>query len=197
MNLDVTPKQLKQLAQQFIDELDDQLLATDERLAIYLVSRSKGSSQRAARMYALRTPPADRTSDQWWKGNEHFSKTMGDKYADEVKALLAERGVTMGPWDDYDPGSAKFKGDPDAVIKGHQGPRERLMRAQRLLAKHQQAIEDRPDVALAEDIIQEKFRAIAQEHPEVLTASAKEKAKIRRQIIKKHAYRPERAGVEV
>jgi hypothetical protein len=197
MNLDITPKQLKQLVNQFLAELDSELLASVERMTIYLVARHKGGSQRAARMYALRTPPADRTSDQWWKGNEHFSKTMGEKYAEEVKALLAKRGVTMGPWDDYNPGSAKFKGDPDAVIAGHQGPRERLMRAQRLLAQRQQAIEDRPDVALAEDIIQDKFRAIAQENPEVLKASAKEKAKIRRQIIKKHAYRPERAGVEV
>jgi hypothetical protein len=196
MNLDIDPDKLKLHAAKFIEELDDELLSDTERLTIYLVARDRGGTERAARMYAMRQPPADRTSDQWWKGNEHFSKRMGDKYAEEVKAILARQGVHMGPWDDYDPGSAKFKGDADAVIKGHQGPRERLMRAQRLLAQRQAAIESRPDKVLAEDIVRDKFEQIAREHPEVTKASAKEKAEIRRGIIKKHGYHPERAGVE-
>jgi len=196
-NLGVSQAELKRLARPFIAELDDEILETQRRLHIYLVARGNGSPPRAARMYALQRPPADRTSHQWWKGTQHFSQRMGEKYADEVKALLAKRGVQMGPWDDYDPGSAKFKGDPDAAILGHQGPRDRLLRAQRLLAERNAAIENRPEVALAEDLIQDRFDAIAAENPEVLKASAKENRKIRRQIIKKHAYRPERAGVEV
>lgn len=194
-DLNISQRELKRLAKQHLDELDDEILASDKRLTIYLVARSKGASDRAARMYALQSPPADRTSDQWWKGNRHFSQTMGEKYADDVKLLLAKRGVQMGPYDDYDPGSAKFKGDPDAVIRGHQSPREQLIRAQRLLARHQAAQEGRPQVALAESIIQDKFRELARENPEIVKSSAKDKAKIRRQIIKKHAYRPERAGI--
>lgn len=182
-----TANKFDALLNRFGHDLTDELLETAERVEIYLVARSRGSTHRGAEMYALRKPPGERTSDQWWAHNRHFSQIMGEQYAEEVRTLLARRGVQMGPWDDYDPGMAKFKGDPDAVISGHAGPRERIMRAQRLLADHYRRQDEAPPVRMAESLIKRKMRAIEKEHPEVKRAPARERAAIREKIIETHS----------
>jgi hypothetical protein len=50
--------------------------------------------------------------------------------------------------------------------------------------------DERPAVALAEDIIQEKIDAIAAEHPEVKRWGKKAKLKLRQEIVSKHAMDP-------
>ena len=188
--LDNPANQMIAFMDKYGDEAPEAVLDTWKAFEIYAMAREGGATPRAAEMYAMQSPPGANTDDNWWRGNQHFSKRMGEEYAQRLRTKMALQGVEMSPWDDYDPGSAKYFGDPDALISGHGSPRERLARAQRLMLMDKARKEAAPRIDLAEDIIKQKFYDRAKENPELLKAPRSEKLKIRKEIIEKHAYKP-------
>lgn len=158
--------------------------------SIYDAAIANGCSPKFAEALACRRIAAGlSTDDQWWRGNQHFSQIMGEKYANDVRRRLAAQGVRMGSRDDYVPQLARYRGDPNALISGH-GARSQLRKAAARMSDWQRRQDERPAVALAEDIIQEKIDAIAAEHPEVKRWGRKAKQKLRQEIVSKHAMNP-------
>ena len=179
----------RKLLDRFGDECVGQIMASRQRLVIYLMSRQAGTSPRMALMFACQQAPEGRTSDQWWASNKPFWQEYDAKLTKKVADNCAKAGRQLGRNDDYIPWLAKFPGDPDAVISGHGSPREQIKRAHAKLLEHQEQQASRPAVPLREDYIQEKFDGLCEEHPELRRAPPKEKRKIRNQIIRKHAFR--------
>jgi len=190
----IPEKRFDALLSRFGHELTHPVMVTKQRATIYLLARENGTSPRMALMLAVQQAPEERTADQWHRGNKHFSKELGEKHADRIRKLVARHGVTMGPHDDYLPWMAKYPGDPDAVVSGHQGPREQIQRAAAKLADHERRKAEQPRVALREDLVQEELEKVYEAHPDMRRASQKEKQRLRREIIQKHAFRPEEAG---
>ena len=187
----ITTGQFDDAYDKFGDELTFEILCSRKRTEIYLLARERGTKPKMALMFACQQAPEARTDDQWHAGNKPFWQEHDARMTKNIQTACARNGVTLGRNDDYIPWLAKFPGDPDAVISGHGSPRERIKRAQRLLEQHQQRQAKRPSVPLREDIVQDKFEDLCEEHPELRRAPPKEKRKIRNQIIRKHAFRGE------
>jgi len=163
---------------------------SEEQRRILEQALANGCSERMAEMLASRKAPSCNTDSTWWGGNTHFSKEHGEQYADRTKKLVEANGGTMGPRDDYVPWMAKYPGDPDAVVSGQSGPREKIQDGLTRQANAQIQRAQQPRVPLAEKLVDEKLDAIARDNPEVKQLPPKEKTELREQIIEKHAYNP-------
>jgi hypothetical protein len=179
------------LLELFGHELTGPLMMSRHRATIYLLSREQGTCRKMATMFACQQAPEPRTGKQWFAGNKPFWQQYDEKMTNNVAKACERNGVKLGRNDDYIPWLAKYPGDPDAIVSGHGSPRERIKRANRLLQLHQERQASRPRNPMREDLIEEKFDQLYEEHPELRRAPPKEKRKIRNQIIRKHAFRGE------
>ena len=184
-------KTFDRLIDLFGHELTGPLMLSRQRATIYLLSRDKGTCPKMALMFACQQAPEARTDDQWWGKNKPFWQQYDEKMTNTVAKACERNGHKLGRNDDYIPWLAKYPGDPDAIISGHGSPRERIKRANQLLLEHQERQVNRPKTPMREDLIEEKFDQLYEEHPELRRAPPKEKRKIRNQIIRKHAFRGE------
>ncbi len=154
---------------------------------IYDAAIKNGCTPRMAEMLAARKGPGLNTDTSWWAGNTHFSEEHGDEYAERTRKLVERHGGHMGPHDDYIPWLARFPGDPNAVISGMDA-KSGIARA---AETHQAEIvrrKTKPAPPLAPDLVEEKVSQVAPDHDKL---PAKEKQKLKQEIIEKHAYKPE------
>src|SRR3990167_2201963 len=62
------------------------------RGAYYVFLRRRGQDHKTAEMYATQRCARGMTDDVFWGGRKHFSEVYGERYAGEVKSLLATQG---------------------------------------------------------------------------------------------------------
>ena len=189
--IELDKKTFDRLINLFGHELTGPLMLSKERATIYMLSRDQGTSPKMALMFACQQAPEARTGKQWFAGNKPFWQQYDEKMTKNVAKACARNGHPLGRNDDYIPYLAKYAGDPDAHISSNGSPREQIKRAQQKLLEHQERQASRPRTPMREDLIEEKFDQLYEEHPELRRAPPKEKRKIRNQIIRKHAFRGE------
>ena len=96
-----------------------------EAVKIYRSAVRKGTAPRLAEMLALRTVPAARTTDDYFKGRHNLVQQFGEAGARRVAEGLAKNGYNVKPGDVYNPTLASKPFDPDAVESPTRGGRDR------------------------------------------------------------------------
>jgi len=128
-DLVVIPPSREELVEEFPEAGSDSDFAMDQytrtqpltRYALYVISRREGNDHKFASMASCQRTPKGVTDDLFWNGRAHFSQMYGDDYANDIRRILKNQGVTLGAHEDYCPELARFRGDKEAVISRSQG----------------------------------------------------------------------------
>lgn len=103
-------------------------LAGPEVVKHYKKCLKKGCSESLAAMFALRQAPRGMTDDVFLAGRGTLDNQIRDKRAlEKVVSEAKRRGYKPKPTDYYDPGVARFPGDPEAFFN-HGSGRGKLKR---------------------------------------------------------------------
>ena len=166
------------------------------RMALYLISRRKGSSHTFAAACACQSFPSAMTEDVFWGGRKHFAEVYGDAYHSEVKSLLAQQGHSLSAHDEYMPELAQYKGDPRAVVSRSQGRSyiKKLCESQGLACEGGVTVKGRaptsdplaPEncVDMAPDLVAENFERFSEDNPD--EARKIPKKEIKAAMVEKH-----------
>mgnify|MGYP001610868419 CR=1 FL=1 len=103
---------------------DDLTLASDgsTRLAFYMRLRYEGKDHRMADMLASQRPPGCVTDDTFFGGIPRLAEQIGDdKQLQKYVNAARKHGYNPSPNDMYQPGLARFPGDPEAFINRSRG----------------------------------------------------------------------------
>lgn len=160
---------------------------------LYVRMRREGQDDRWAAMLALQQFPGIQTTDTFWAGNKPWHEVYGEKYANEVKAILARRGVNLRPGDTYYPQLAKSKGDPEAVIP-FDGARSYIRKlcekrgwacegAVNLEARQPDSDPHEQAVPLAEDLVRSNAKRMVEKNPDLARLSRRE---LRQRVLAQH-----------
>jgi hypothetical protein len=124
------PPNAKEVVEEFSDAagcslLDDEhALATDgsTRLALYVRLRREGKDHRWADMLASQRAPRGCTDDTFFSGLPRLAEQFdSDRAMNRCISESKKRGYTPGANDVYQPGLARFPGDPEAFVNRTRG----------------------------------------------------------------------------
>jgi hypothetical protein len=165
------------------------------RLALYMISRTKGNSHRFAVACAMQRFPGTRTEDVYWGGRKHFAEVYGDAYFNQTKQGLAKQGVNLTAHDEYFPELARFPADPQAVVTRSQGRSYIQQLCERrgwgcegpanvkTREPERDELADEHCVPIAEDIVRSRARKMVKANPELKKKSRQE---LRSMVFEKH-----------
>lgn len=174
------------------------------RGALYLRLRREGQSHRFAEMIAFQAGPSLRTDVSLFKGvgtvgtqfNEDHPR--GKKLLDFYVGQAKKHGHTPQITDMYQPGLARFPGDPEAWVpaSGGRGYIKRLCEKRGWGCEGMVDVKARePDgdpwavkKSLAEDIVTDKMSQAIEKNPNLAKGDRRE---LRRQVLRRYGARPD------
>jgi hypothetical protein len=160
--------------------------------ARYLTLLRNGNSPQFAEMLALRQAPASKTDREFLAGRGMLADQIGCPHQlNDIVGAAQAHGYTPGANDVYDPGLARFMGDPEAFIppQDARGHVKRVCEARGWAAhgmvevKHRQPEKEPENCRLAPDLIEERMRHMIADNPDL---ARKDKAELAAEIVEKH-----------
>ena len=163
------------------------------RRALYMRLRRTGQTHRFAEMVACQAGPGLMTDSVFFAGLPKLQDQFAnDTQREKVLATAQRHGYTPNPNDVYEPGLARFQGDPEAFVPptGGRGYIRRLCERRgwgcngAVEVQHSEPIRDpmEQSIPLAESIVKRRMREAIQKDP----SSGRNKKKLRESIIAKH-----------
>lgn len=160
-----------------------------------------GCSPKFAEMLALRTAPRGMTDDVFLAGRGTLNSQIRDKKSlGKVVHAARKAGYNPKPTDYYDPGVARFPGDPEAFFN-HGSGRGKLKgvlerrgvesdgSVNAVSTKRREPLSDpkKPVHRLHPRLVQRHLRRMIRQNPDL---ARKDKAEIKHEIIQKHGSPP-------
>lgn len=165
------------------------------KLANYVQIRRTGETHRWALMLASQSGPALNTDSMFFQGMPRLYEQFGSQRAlDHVLKAAAKHGFKPNPTDIYQPGLARFKGDPEAFVPatGGRGYIKKLCEtrgwavegAVKVAARQPESDPLAPEkcVPLADDLVRARMRTAIAKNPEL----GRKPKELRAAIIAKH-----------
>lgn len=84
--------------------------------ALYVRIRREGNDDKLAAMLALRQAPRIMTDNVFFEGMKRLGDTYDDGYLKSITTAAIKHGYRPNPNDVYQPGLARFRGDPEAFV---------------------------------------------------------------------------------
>ena len=177
---------------------DESAIASDgsTRLALYMRLRREGKDHRLADMLASQRPPGGFTDDTFFSGIPRLAEQIGDdKQVERYVNAARKHGYNPSPNDMYQPGLARFPGDPEAFLNRSRGRSyiRDLCRQRGWGCNGAVNVESRePDsdpyakencVPLGNDIVNSFARDMVKKNPDL---KRKNRAELRQMILDKH-----------
>lgn len=195
----IAPPKRRDLKEEFPDgvesESDTDMMTSYgcSRRALYMKIRRGGASHRFADMVACQRGPGLMTDSVFFAGLPKLQdQFVDDTQREKVIAVARRNGYNPSPNDVYEPGLARFQGDPEAFVppSGGRGYIRRLCEKRgwacdgAVKVQHQQPGSDPFEASkpLAEDLITGHMRAEIKKNP----ALKNKKKELREKIIAKH-----------
>jgi hypothetical protein len=163
------------------------------RRSLYMKLRRAGNSHRFADMIACQRGPGLMTDSVFFAGIPKLAEQFrNDTQLQKVMKIAKSHGYQPNPNDVYEPGLARFQGDPEAFVppSGGRGYIKRLCEKRgwacngAVKVQHRQPAKDPLEncVPLAEDLIQGHMRSAIQKDPSLRT----KRKELRDKIIQTH-----------
>lgn len=166
------------------------------RLALYVSIRRKGEDHKWAVMLASQQGPALNTDATFFEGMPRLYEQIGSqRRLNKMLAVAAKHGFKPNPTDVYQPGLARFQGDPEAFVPAT-GGRSYI---RKLCEKRGWACEGAVKVKaaeplsdplapenckpLGEDIIRDRAAEMVRKNPDLKRKSRRE---LREAVLEKH-----------
>lgn len=166
------------------------------RLAFYVRLRREGKDHRWAEMFASQRAPGAVTDDTFFAGIPRLAEQIGsDKQVDRYVKAARKHGYNPSPNDVYQPGLARFPGDPEAFVSRTKGRGYIKELCQRRGwgcsgSVNVQAAEPTSDpyskantIPMGKDLVAQYSRELIKQNPDLKTKS---RAELRRMVLAKH-----------
>lgn len=171
------------------------ILANKHLLAEYALLREAGEPHGFAAMLVLQSPPACQTDNIYFENRGTLDDQL--KHQARIFAKISEQnGYRPNVRDVYEPGLARFQGDPEAFVPATGGKahvkkvlEKRGYRVRRGdCATHGLAVEaieepSKPTTPLADDLVRENTVKMLRKNPELARLP---KSELREAVIEKH-----------
>jgi hypothetical protein len=196
------PPTRDELAEEFPDAHTDVLAACeygDGQItigALYVRIRREGNGDRFAAMLALQQAPRIMTDSVFFEGQKRLGDTFDEQYLKKITQAAIRNGYRPNPTDMYQPGLARFRGDPEAFVpaSGGRGYIKRLCEKRgwacegAVSAEHRQPDRDPMEscVPMAESLIRENAQRMVQANPDLKRLNKRE---LRERVLQQHGPR--------
>lgn len=171
------------------------ILGNPAWLAEYVAMRERGEPHGFAAMLVMQQPPACQTDATFFEGRGTLSDQLG-KAVNHYTHIAEQHGYRPGARDVYEPGLARFQGDPEAFIPavGGKGHVKRVLEKRGYRVKRSdsashglgvEAIQQPPPKAkrMGNDLIRDNAQKMIQQDPSLAKLSKRD---LKEAVIEKH-----------
>lgn len=172
------------------------ILANKQWLAEYVAMRENGQPHGFAAMLVTQSPPACRTDNTFFENRGTLDQQLG-REVNHYTEIAEQNGYRPGARDVYEPGLARFQGDPEAFVPATGGRahvkkvlEKRGYRVTNgvgvpsgICATPLESLEPVKSKPLANDIIRENAKRILKEEPDKRKLSKNE---LRELVVERH-----------